>query len=82
MLRLGAVEVYHVQTLVADVLKLEGHLQRMTVDGLLVVVAFCQAHTLSVDNVYGGYQFYHNARKFLMICSPTRPLFSGWNWQV
>ena len=40
------------------------------------------AISLTIDDINSGNQFYHSSKKFLMIRSPTFPLFSGWNWQV
>ena len=82
MLRLSAVEIHDVQTVIPDAFKLLGHINRITVDRFLVIIAFSQAHALSVYYIYGRYQFYHNSKKFLKILSPILPLFSGWNWQV
>jgi hypothetical protein len=80
MLGLRSVEIYYMETLETNLLKLTGYLGRgVTVDRLLVVVTLGQSDTLSVDDIYGRNQFYHNAKKFLMILSPTAPLFSGWN---
>ena len=56
--------------------------RRVIVNRLLLVVALGEAYALAVDDVDGGDEFYHNVKKFLIIRSPTAPLFSGWNWQV
>ena len=56
--RLGTVEVNDVQTAIACLLELAGHLQRTAVDGLLGVVTLGQPYTLSVDDVNGGDEFY------------------------
>ena len=82
MLRLGAVKVNNMQALKTDTFEFASHVQWLTVNGFLVVVALRQAYTLAVDDVDSRNQFYHNSRKFLMMRSPTAPLFSGWNWQV
>ena len=58
MLRLRPVKVHHMQALEAQCLKLQSHIQGFAVDRFLVVVALRQAHALSVDNIYGWYQFY------------------------
>ena len=60
MLRLRAVEIHHMQTLVAYALELKRHIQRLAIHRLLVIVALGQSHALAVDNVYGRNQFYHN----------------------
>ena len=68
------------QTLHASFLKLLGHRNRIVgIDGFLGIVAFRQAHAFPFDDVNSRYQFNHKLRKLLMICSPTLPLFSGWN---
>ena len=33
---------------------------------------------VSLDAEKNG--FLYSSKKFLMICAPTAPLFSGWNW--
>ena len=53
MLRLGTVEIDHVQTPETDALKLLGHIQRLTIDRLLVVVTFGQSDALAVDDIDG-----------------------------
>ena len=58
MTRLGTIQIDDVQSAEAYALKLNGHLQRVAVDGLLSVVALGQPYAFSVDNVYGRYQFH------------------------
>ena len=69
MLGFRTVEVYHVQTTETDSLKLLGHFgRRVTVDGLLVVVAFGQADALAVDDIYGGDEFYLHCQLSIIHC--------------
>ena len=75
-----SVQIHQMQA--AETQLLEAASQRHGVVGihfLRVVVPLRQAHALAVDEVNGGYQLNHSLRKFLNICSPTLPLFSGWN---
>ena len=46
---------------------------------LVSVVALRETDAAAVDDIYGGNDFYHSSRKFFNLCSPTSPLFSGWN---
>ena len=55
VLGFGAVEIHHVQSPESDMLKLQGHVQRLAVDCLLVVIALRQSHALSVDNIDSWY---------------------------
>ena len=66
MARLGPVEIYDVQTLKAQLLKLLCLGNRVFIVYLLLrIVPFGQAHTFAVDEVYGRYQFYlHHTGKF------------------
>ena len=91
MARTGSVKVYYMQTLETGGFQLLcGLLGMGAVYGLPAVVALHQPHTLAVYEVYSGYRFdgssRHTARrvqrvrKLRNICSPTLPLFSGWNW--
>ena len=84
VLGLGTIEINDMQTLETQALKLT-RLRHgiLVVDLLLTVVAFGQPHTFAADDIYGWDQFYvHSSRKFRRICSPTLPLFSGWNCTV
>ena len=54
MLRLGSIQVYYVESLKSQLLKVFCHFCRVVViDLLLVVIAFGQAHALTVNQVDG-----------------------------
>ena len=58
VLRLRAVQIDHVQSLVAYALELKRHIQRLAIHRLLVIIALGQSHALTVDNIDGRYKLY------------------------
>ena len=81
--RLGAVQIDQMQTLHPGILIGAGHVERLRVIHLAaVVIAFGKAHAAAFNYIYGWDYLDHSAKKFLSMCSPTGPLFSGWNWQA
>ena len=77
VLRLRAVEVNDVQPLCSQRFELASDLSHtVAIDCLVCIVALCESHAVSVNDVDGRYQLHI---KFLNIASPTLPLFSGWN---
>ena len=81
VLGLGTVKVYDVQTPEAQLLKAAGHFYGVIAVHLLgIVVALGKPYALPMYNVYCRNELYHRLRKLCNICSPTLPLFTGWNW--
>ena len=80
MFRLCAIEIDDMQTVESQSLKLPRLSHRViVVHRFLSVVAFGESHTLATDKIYSWNNVNHSSKKFLRMCSPTLPLFSGWN---
>ena len=60
MLSLGTVEIDHMQTFQPIVFKHFRHFERiLIIDFLAGIVALRQSYAFTVDNIYGGNEFYH-----------------------
>ena len=78
---LGAFQVHDMDAPEAGFQETRGHfLRAFRIPGLAGEIALGQPDTAAGEQVDGGNDLNHRARKLRRIRAPAGPLFSGWNW--